>query len=154
MRQLSIFQNLKSPHAWTGRFRGSPQKWLFADGEAVFAAVREAEAHPVERPFDPAKLKKVPPILKMSKLGAVTVPEDEEVSEREIAQEGQRAVTSVTSTILEAEPKEANAHSEIQWLLLKLGSDMGLCKERQEQGVQWPVICIYSKAERQPSPPV
>ena len=64
MRQLSIFQNLKSPHAWTGRFRGSPQKWLSADGEAVFAAVREAEAPPVERPFDPAKLKKVPRIFR------------------------------------------------------------------------------------------
>ena len=46
----------------------------------------------------------------MSKLGAVTVPEDEEVPEREIAQEGQGAATSVTPIILEAEPKEANAH--------------------------------------------
>src|SRR3954453_17630576 len=52
MRQLSMFQDLKSPHAWTGRVRGSPQKWQPADGEAVVAAVREAATHPVERPFD------------------------------------------------------------------------------------------------------
>ena len=25
--KLTIFQNLKSPHAWTGRLRGSPSKW-------------------------------------------------------------------------------------------------------------------------------
>src|ERR1700730_2097381 len=33
--KLSIFQNLKSPYAWTGRFRGSPYKWATLDGQAV-----------------------------------------------------------------------------------------------------------------------
>jgi hypothetical protein len=68
--RLSVFQNLTSPHAWTGHFRGSPARWSTSDGEAVVAAVKEAEAHPVERPFDPSKLKKVPPILKTPKLGS------------------------------------------------------------------------------------
>jgi len=54
--KLSIFQNLKSPHAWTGHLRGSPQKWNQKDGEAIVAAVKDAESRPVERPFDPAKL--------------------------------------------------------------------------------------------------
>ncbi len=29
---LSFFQNLKSPHAWTGHFRSSPARWKDADG--------------------------------------------------------------------------------------------------------------------------
>src|SRR5215207_1339738 len=63
MQHLSVFQNLKSPHAWTGHFRSSPSQWNASDGEAVVKAVREAEAHPTERPFDKSKLAKVPPIL-------------------------------------------------------------------------------------------
>src|SRR5918993_4789558 len=70
--ELSIFRDLKSPHEWTGRFRGSPSRWDPEDGRAVVAAVREALARPVERPFDPARLNRKPPILKASKVGAVT----------------------------------------------------------------------------------
>src|SRR5579864_5067759 len=61
--QLSIFRNLKSPYAWTGRFRGSPSKWSIDDGRAIVEAVKAAVAKPVKRPFDPAKLSRVPPIL-------------------------------------------------------------------------------------------
>jgi hypothetical protein len=31
--QLTIFQNLTSPTAWTGHLRGSPAKWKTPDGE-------------------------------------------------------------------------------------------------------------------------
>lgn len=41
--QLSFFQNLKSPLAWTGRVRGSPTRWSEADGEAVALAVLESD---------------------------------------------------------------------------------------------------------------
>ena len=54
--QLTIFQNLKSPNAWTGRVRGSPAKWNASDGEAVVYAVLEAVENPIERPVDPSKL--------------------------------------------------------------------------------------------------
>jgi hypothetical protein len=122
---LSIFRHLKSPHAWTGRFRGSPSRWSREDGQVVAAAVREALAHPVERPFEPAKLSKVPPILKASKSGAVTIPEDDEpeaaptvgISPPDAVGEQKAAA---------GERKEERAHTEVQWLLLKLGSDMGL----------------------------
>ena len=33
--KLSFFENLTSPHAWTGRFRGSPTKRNSSDGKAV-----------------------------------------------------------------------------------------------------------------------
>lgn len=108
--RLSAFQNMKSPNAWTGRFRGSPAKWRESDGEAVLEALIEAERNPQERPVDPKKLARRPRALKTT-IGAVTVPEDtEQPGESEAAQTSRP-------------PKD---HDEIQWLLLKLGSDMGL----------------------------
>jgi hypothetical protein len=106
--QLSIFQDLKSPHAWTGHFRGSPAKWKTADGEAVVEALNEAKKNPVVRPVDKAKLARRPKALR-AKIGSVTVPD--------------RVEQDVES---EESLKELTSHTEIQWLLLKLGSDMGL----------------------------
>jgi predicted RNA-binding protein len=106
--QLSIFQNLKSPDAWTGYLRGSPSEWSAADAEVVVNAIMEAKRHPVVNPIDPAKLARRPPLLKTN-IGLVTVPEKEEPF-AEAAEDG----------------KQARLHAEIQWLLLKLGNDMGL----------------------------
>ena len=53
---LSFFQNLKSPHAWTGQFRGSPSKWNPSDGEVIVQALIEAKENPVIRPVDKKKL--------------------------------------------------------------------------------------------------
>jgi hypothetical protein len=104
---LSFFQNLTSPHAWTGHFRASPIKWDSADGEAVVQAVLEAKQNPVTRPMDERKLRYRPKALK-AKIGSVTIPESEE-------------------ELLDQEPerKTPREHTEIQWHLLKLGSDMG-----------------------------
>lgn len=120
--KLSFFQNLTSPHAWTGHFRASPAKWDAADAEAVVQAVLDAKQNPVSRPVDPRKLKYRPKALR-AKIGSVTVPEqeEEELSERE--PEG-------------GKPRE---HTEIQWHLLKLGSDMGfdLWVARNDRGKEW-----------------
>lgn len=102
--QLTLFQNLKNPQAWTGHFRGSPNKFLQADGKAIVTAILDAKKHPVNRPFDESKLGYRPKAIR-SKIGSVTVPEQEEI----------------TATM-----KEVSIHDEIQWLLLKLGNDMGL----------------------------
>ncbi len=105
--QLSVFQTAGGALAWTGHFRGSPTRWKVSDGEAVVKAVRQAAESPVVRPIDPAKLKYRPTALK-TKIGLVTVPESERLED----------------TQPEA-LKEPAAHTEIQWLLLKLGADMG-----------------------------
>lgn len=110
--RLSIFEDLANPHAWTGRVRGSPAKWQFADGEAVVAALRDAEENPVHREFDPAKLARRPPILKSSGGESVTVPDGRD--------EEQPDETPVDPQ------QEATEHTEIQWLLAKLGNDIGL----------------------------
>ena len=104
--RLTIFQNLENPHAWTGYVRGSPAKWPVEDGKEIVEAIFEAERNPVHRPVDPAKLRRRPRALK-AKLGSVTIPEGEE------AIEGR-----------EDQPTPSD-HSEIQWLLLKLGNEMG-----------------------------
>ena len=104
---LSFFKDMKSPIAWTGRFRGSPARWSNSDGEAVVKALTEASKNPISRPVDAAKLARRPKPLK-AKIGSVTVPDSDEPSTK--------------PTEAEQEP---TAHAEIQWLLLKLGSDMG-----------------------------
>jgi hypothetical protein len=111
--KLSIFRNLKSPHAWTGFFRGSPAKFRATDGEIILQAIREAIANPIEREFDRTKYKRRPKIFESTKLGVVTVPEEEK----------EEAKVETPGTISAA---EKSTHEEIQWLLLKLGSDLGL----------------------------
>lgn len=102
--ELSIFRDMKSPLAWTGHVRGSPQRWKGSDGEAIVRAIEDAKRSPVVRPIDNAKPSRRPRAVP-AEIGPVTVPEGEESP---------------------AEAREATAHEEIQWLLLKLGNDMGL----------------------------
>jgi predicted RNA-binding protein len=120
--RLSFFQNLTSPHAWTGRFRGSPARWNPADGEAVVQAVLGARQNPISRPVDERKLKYRPKALR-ARIGSVTVPEsdEDELSDRE------------------SEGKKPREHTEIQWHLLKLGSDMGfdLWVARNDRNRAW-----------------
>jgi predicted RNA-binding protein len=111
---LSAFKSAKSDgysQAWTGRFRGSPVKWSQSDGEAVVAAVLSAEKNPIKRSIDPAKLKYKPKALE-AKIGLVTIPDSE-------AESGSGVGPASDPT------KESTAHTEIQAMLLQLGSDMG-----------------------------
>jgi hypothetical protein len=128
--RLSIFQNLSSPFAWTGHLRGSPMKWKQADGEVVVKAVVDAHIDPTVRPVDVSKLARKPPILR-TKFGPVTVPDRDEPVQESIVdpaapagQEQQPNNRNPTGKYEEA--KEATLHTEVQWLLLKLGNDMGL----------------------------
>jgi len=116
--RLTIFQNLKNPNAWSGPFRGSPARWKHSDGEeAVVYAVMEAIENPVKRPVDKSKLARRPKALR-AKGESFTVPEHEDTVEQ---------VQEAPEEPPKEEPsKEITAHSEIQWMLLKLGSDMGL----------------------------
>lgn len=121
--QLTIFQNLKSRNAWTGHVRGSPTRWKAADGEAVVKAVLEAQANPIIREVDPGKLTKRPKVV-TSKIGPVTVPDAEDVSEEPVAS-AEQPVKPATELNTDGGAEPAS-HTEIQWLLLKLGNDMGL----------------------------
>jgi hypothetical protein len=113
--QLSIFENLSSPFAWTAHVRSSPTRWKAADGEVVVNALLEAQRNPISRPVARRKLERMPPVLR-AKIGPVTVPESNESAEQ--ADESSQETSQ--------EFKETRLHTEIQWLLLKLGNDMGL----------------------------
>ena len=103
--RLSIFEKLSSPHAWTGRLRGSPAKWRQSDGDLIFEALLEAREHPIQRPVDPKKLARRPKAIK-TQIGSVTVPE--EPREPEVKR-----------------GESPSAHTEIQYLLLQPGEQMG-----------------------------
>ena len=105
--KLSIFQNMKSEHAWTGFFRGSPAKFRNEDGEIILERIKNAIENPIEKDYDTKKYYRHPRLFKAGKK-RVTVPESEKKSER-------IDVEVVDST-----------HEEIQYQLLKLGSDLGL----------------------------
>jgi predicted RNA-binding protein len=106
--QLSIFDPEKSPSSWTGYVRAAPARWKASDGELILQAIIEGKRRPVPRPFDPKKLVRRPSALK-SRVGAVTIPESDSQDEP-----GHPAT------------RETSAHGEIQWILAKLGNDMGL----------------------------
>lgn len=104
--ELSLFQNLPYPHAWVAQVRHSPARWKTADGEAVVRALRAAGGCPVETGRE-----KLKPAGQGPRPGASTSSKKDTLAEKK--------VNHGTSS------KEATAHTEIQWLLLKLGNDMG-----------------------------
>ncbi len=113
--QLSIFENVSSPVSWTGHLRGSPTKWKVSDAEIVVKTIQEAQRNPINRPVEKRKLDRRPTVLH-TKIGSVTVPGIDESVEREDVSLVEASETS----------KEPRLHTEIQWLLLKLGNDMSL----------------------------
>jgi hypothetical protein len=106
--RLSVFQNLQNPRAWTGHFRGSPARWKTDDGDAVKQALLDARQNPVSRPVDPSKLRQRPR-AEHTPIGPVTIPEPE-VEFLPPPEDGYPAPT---------------VHTEMQYLLLQLGSQMG-----------------------------
>lgn len=104
--KLAIFKNQRTPRSWTSKFRSSPTKLNNADGEIIVNELIEASKNPVKKEFDKNKLSYLPNIFK-AKIGSVTIPEKED-EEKTVDQ-----------------TKETSSHLEIQWLLLKLGNDMG-----------------------------
>jgi hypothetical protein len=104
--ELSFFQDLKTPHAWTGFFRGSPTEISSSDARVIIRELEYATENPIYHEFDPKKLDKKVRRYE-TKSGPVSIPDDEE--NYEVDDE----VTGPT-------------HDEIQWLLLNLGERMGL----------------------------
>ena len=120
--ELSIFRDLDNPNKWQGPLRGSPARWKPSDGEAIVRALREAEANPVESPLGRLGAVRTRPIdTHETTDGPVTVPDD------------------VASAPSEDEEPAGSTHTEIQYLLLKLGADMGFDVHvaRNDQSRTW-----------------
>jgi len=111
--RLKMFQKLENPNSWGILFRGSPKLLDSEDGELIFKAINGAAKNPISRPYDKKKFERIPRFVKTGSIKPpVTVPpaEQESIPEKE------------TDLVKE---EAYSAHLEIQWLLLKLGSEMG-----------------------------
>jgi hypothetical protein len=86
--------------------------------------MREAERTPVTRPVDPKKLARKPFFKAERKKGKLTVPTIVSVPESESETQPSGIIPMVTDE--EITTKTVTQHTEIQYHLLKLGSEMGL----------------------------
>jgi predicted RNA-binding protein len=106
--RLSFFKESKPGKGWSGLFRGSPAEFEPKDAEVIIEAIKDAVKNPIEREFAEKSYWRRPKAYE-STVGTVTIPEDD------------KEESSTT------EPQEGKiSHEEMQWLLLKLGSDLGL----------------------------
>ncbi|GAI20352.1 unnamed protein product, partial [marine sediment metagenome] len=108
MDNLPLFRTLNSRKAWGGFVRGSPREFNPNDAQVILQLIEDAKNHPVSREYDTKKYWQRPKAYE-SKAGMVTIPEEEE--------------EEVEST---KPPFEKITHEEMQYLLLKLGSDLEL----------------------------
>jgi hypothetical protein len=126
--KLSFYHPDSTGSAWSGHVRGSPTRYAPADGEAIAAAIREAQAHPVPRAVDPRQLGRSANLYKVR-----TKSGNEEIE----------AVVSVPTTEEEADDEQpaasAPSHTEIQWRLLDLGAQIGLkvWAPKNDRGKSW-----------------
>jgi len=119
--ELTVFRDLDNPNRWQGPFRGSPNKWKAADGEAIVRALQDAEANPVVRPLGRLAKRSRRPVAEHEYAdGLFVVPEDE-------------------PEVVEEPEISGSTHTEIQYLLMKLGADMGyhVHVARNDQSREW-----------------
>jgi len=109
--ELSYFKDLKVTRAWGAHFRSAPIQETPADAEIIINALEIASEDPTFREFDPRKLERQVKLYETGE-GVFTVPEDTQPMPPVAADDG--------------ELPAAATHDEIQWLLLTLGSAMGL----------------------------
>ena len=113
--KLSFYQNNMTGKQWSGHVRGSLNKYSEADGRAIADALRQAAANPIPRPVDPRQLHRPVNLYRVR----VQTDGHEVVRVVSIPDGGEEA------EIIRPAP-DAPSHSEIQWRLLDLGSQMGL----------------------------
>ena len=122
---VSFFSGSEDRGKYKGLVRGSPNEFRYKeDGDFILNLLRQAEQKPIIRPVDPKKLARKPYNLfkveqfrgKVSVPVEVTVPEPEELNENVV-----KSYVDVENT-----EKYTTQHTEIQFMLLNLGIDMGL----------------------------
>lgn len=130
-----------------GKFQGIVRSSLNAispkDGELILSLLRASEKNPIARPVDPKKLARKASLYRVeAKKGTrkqptlVSVPEPEELPAN-VVEEIQEVVS---------EPAATTRHSEIQYLLLTLGADLGLdvWVARNDRGRKWNGVALGS----------
>lgn len=136
--KLSFFPEDATAQQWSGRVRGSPSRYTLEDGEVIAAAIRAAQAHPVSKAVDVKQLERPANLYKLrAKAGER---EFETVVSIPAKEEEERIVEAPKAE------EEGPTHTEIQWRLLDLGSQMGLnvWAPRADRGRAWDSRAIGS----------
>lgn len=118
--QLSMFRHLANPRNYGWMFQGSPTKLQYqGDGHIILDALQRAEATPIKRPI--IEKRRAP---RKHAVLAAHEPSAEADADRPSNQHA---------------PGDDRAHTEIQYLLLKLGNDLGLdvWVARNDRGRSW-----------------
>jgi len=133
---VSFYPSTMNDSKWSGHVRNSPTRYADGDGDAISAAIRAAAANPVPRPVDARQLARSANLYKTK----VKTPEGEvervvvipTAEEEEVWESGR------------TEEVEGPTHTEIQWRLLNLGSQMGLevWAPRRDRSRSWNECCI------------
>ena len=116
--KVVFFENISYRPGFRGFLRMSPNRFQRdTDGETILAALRQAEAEPIERPVDPKKLARKPRYFKVPlPKGHKTVPTVVSVPDQDETE------ATPDKPIVES----GTRHTEIQHHLLCLGAEMGL----------------------------
>lgn len=114
--KLKMFEGVTDQ--WSGLVRNSLRRIPREDGDVILEELQRQKLNPVVREFDPKKLFRDTSIstLVTEKGTIVTIPDDEKGTEETTPQ------IEVTSSVQQT---ESNDHTDIQYLLLRLGSEMG-----------------------------
>ena len=132
---MKMFATLANPNQWSIRFRASPSSITDEDAAVVLAALADAERNPIERPVPPAKLanRSTPGISDASDAS------DDEQVESEAEDTEQVEAEQVDVEPGQRATSEGSEHTEMQWLLLRLGADMGLSvwAPKNDRGREW-----------------
>jgi len=126
--RLSFYPADLTTSKWSGHVRSSPTRYKESDGAAIAAALKEAEKNPVKRDVDQRQLGRSANLYKTKlKIGDQEI--ERVVSIPPVEEDDQDAPVAV----------DAPTHSEIQWRLLDLGSQMGLevWAPKRDRGRSW-----------------
>jgi hypothetical protein len=137
--KLSYFPKGGSVRKWSGHVRASPTRYKQQDGDALSAAIRAAEVNPVHRPVDAKALGRSANLYKRStSLYKTTLKSGKDEVETVVGvptydDEEELAEESTTPTT------PGPTHTEIQFRLLQLGSQMGLkvWAPKSDRGKSW-----------------
>lgn len=117
--QLEFYRGQEDRGKFKGFLRASPSRFKMAvDGDRIFKALESAKANPTKRPVDERKLRRV--YRAERKQGRKIVSTVVTVPESDIG----LAIDS--PEIDSADVKQTTLHTEMQYLLLTLGAEMGL----------------------------
>jgi hypothetical protein len=128
--KLTFFPVGGTSRNWSGLVRGSPTKYKHEDGGAIAEAIKEAVANPVERPVDSKQLERPTSLYKVkAKAGDEEIETVVSIPTKEEEQPTGEGISE----------EEGPSHTEIQWKLLNLGSQMGLniWAPRADRGKTW-----------------